>query len=541
MDEIPVDEIPVDEIPVDEIPKDESPKDEIPEDESPKDEIPKDEIPKDEIPKDEIPEDEIPEDEVPKDEIPKDEIPEDEVPKDEIPKDEIPEDKIPEDESPKDESAKDESAKDESSNNEPSNDNAPEKETPEDKKQKKESEEKKKKRNKFSWNRKRREEKEKEAEEEKKFPKIRLYNDIVRHVKAYDETPISYDPSLKNDDVWQILHYVSCDYPEFFWLRDDCLTLIAAEDDQEPQIQISFRCKDENGRLDIKQIETKRKEIRQGAKYFTKGITKRTDPYEAFLKIYRRLVLTLEYDHAGAAQEILMQKKDDRFFRTDDRLRSLHSALVSHKVVCSGYAVALQYLMHSIGLPCGTVISELDHSNCGHAFNILKIGKYCYYVDPTWGDTEIEGLSDNIVHYQYCCVPLREFQQTNENELHCHTPNHKMFPQLEELKATTHEYHRYHNYFLARLDRAELIRVIAEQTLRYDPDEMGHFCLSIRFADASLAQRAKTLFESKDGAQLIVEAGKRVKAKNKKKAHLLDARFALVCFEKSAVLELVAR
>ena len=91
-----------------------------------------------------------------------------------------------------------------------------------------------------------------------------------------------------------------------------------------------FRCRDANGNLDLKQIKTKHQELRRAAKFFTKGITRRTNPYKAVLTIYRRLILTLDYDSIG------LDAKIDKDMSKDDSLRSLYNALVNHKVVCAG-------------------------------------------------------------------------------------------------------------------------------------------------------------------------------------------------------------
>ena len=225
-------------------------------------------------------------------------------------------------------------------------------------------------------------------------PKIRVYNDLVRAAYNYSEEPISRQ-GVSDKELEMIFQYVSCDYPELFWLRGYSYT--------PDMVMHRFRCKDANGRLDIKQINKKRREMEKGAKTFTKGITKKTDPYKTVLTIYRRLILTLDYDMAGLNAHIDLDQT------RDDSLRSLYNALVHHKVVCAGYAVAMQYLLQSVGIVCGFVVSDDDATGSCHAFNILKIGKYCYYLDATWGDwssTEHQDYKD-VVFYDYFCTPYK--------------------------------------------------------------------------------------------------------------------------------------
>lgn len=206
-------------------------------------------------------------------------------------------------------------------------------------------------------------------EDEKTNFKIKLYNEIARAAYNLSDEMITYSPLTLNE-VNSIFTCVCGDYPELFWVSGYSYT--------NSQISLTFRCLNSNGTVDKNQINKKRKELRAAAKPFIKGITSKTDTYQAFLTIYRRLILTVDYDGIGLEGNIAGNE-------TDDNLRSLYSALVTHKVVCAGYAVALQYLLNLVGIPASYVISEFDANNGCHAFNVVKIGKSCYYVDPTWG------------------------------------------------------------------------------------------------------------------------------------------------------------
>ena len=202
--------------------------------------------------------------------------------------------------------------------------------------------------------------------------------------------------------------------------------------------------------------------------------------------------------------------------KADDTLRSLYNALVNHKVVCAGYAVAMQYLLQSVGIVCAYVSSERDAMG-GHAFNMLKLGKYCYYLDATWGDyssTE-HGNSKNDVFYKYCCVPYEEFRAVStQSEKIYHTPNKTFYPDLEEFHYTNHEYFRYHNAYLKSYNENELVRIFADAALAYDPKEMGDFSVDVRFATSDLAKYAQATMNI--GA--IVEKAKTIVAKKNKKA-----------------------
>ena len=355
-------------------------------------------------------------------------------------------------------------------------------------------------------------------EDEKTNPLIRVYNELVRAAYDYNEQPISRI-GLSDQQLNMVFRYVQGDYPELFWVNGYAYTATTVEH--------RFRCKDANGRLDVKQINKKKAEIHRGAKQFTKGITRKTDPYEALLTIYRRLILTLDYDTVGLNAHI------DSDESRDDALRSLYNALVNHKVVCAGYAVAMQYLLQSVGIVCGYVISENDATNTScHAFNMLKIGKYCYYLDATWGDRSNTGHSDHKdeVGYDYFCVPYHEFTRADPASVPFHIPKKELYPNLETFQYTNHEYYRYHNAYLKSYQEQELVRIFAEAALAHDEEEMGRFVVSFRCSDGSLVQHVADALGSKNKIfEIIAKATAVVSAKDKKAAKYLTRELE-ICY-----------
>ncbi len=355
-------------------------------------------------------------------------------------------------------------------------------------------------------------------------PYIKVYNNIVRHAYNYDEQPVCRE-GLSIDEIQRILIYALGDYPELFWLTRRIPSY------SDTHFNLYYRCKDANDRLDVKQIERKRAEIKKAAKKFTRGITKKTDPYEALTTLYRRIILETDYDSLNLNTNV--SENDQR----DDQLRSLYSALVEHKVVCAGYAVAMQYLLQSIGIVSGYVISELDNENVCHAFNILKLGKYCYYLDSTWGDwsdTTTGSKNQNLILYDYFCVPYNEFILASPSMVPMHIPRANYYPTLEKFKHTNHEYYRYRKAYLPSYNEAEIIRIIADAAMAYNENEMGEFTVSIRFA----SQAAGTLAHDKLLAQgtiyrLIEKAKEEV---TKKQAKVLERSCGIYPVSETGVL-----
>ena len=365
-------------------------------------------------------------------------------------------------------------------------------------------------------------------EDERDNPKIRFYNQLVRACYNYSEQPISRE-GLSDADVYKILTYVRCDYPELFWLGGKYSI-------SQTEFKPIFRCRLANDEFDVKQVNEKRAALRKAAKKFTSGISRRTDPYKAALTIYRRLILTLDYDgkglDAGAGKDL----------HKDDTLRSLYSALVEHKVVCAGYAVAMQYLLQSVGIVCGYVISEMDATgeSC-HAFNILKIGKYVYYLDATWGDasdTKTGESHKGLVKYNHFCVPYNEFVSVKREMQPYHIPRKEFYPEVKEYQYSNHEYFRYHKAYLNRYNEDEIVRIFAETACRYDPSEMGDFTVAFRCADSKLQNYAYSRLHEKGEIWNVLKKAKEYTAKtNKRASKLFDGKVSTWTYEEEAVLQ----
>ncbi len=355
----------------------------------------------------------------------------------------------------------------------------------------------------------------KEPEEERN-PRVALYNDIIRHAMVYDTSMFSRHGITDEDELYKIFNYALDDYPEIFWINTYSRTV--------SEMRLVFRCLDGDGNVNVREIESKRAALKRGAKKFTKGITRKTKPYDALVTIYRRLILTLDYDGRGLDAGI----DEDR--TQEDKLRSLYSAIVEHKVVCAGYAVAIQYLLQTVGISCGCVTSESTGNSC-HAFNALKIGKYCYYLDATWGDysnTKNGSLYQNEIRYDYCCVPLKELQMVGKMEsLPFHTPKKEFYPKLEEFRDTNHEYFRFRKCYLTRFDEDLIVNAFANAADNYDEKEMGRFSVSFRCSDLALARYVSSQLNTNSTFNRIISKAS-AKLKKRSSQKILKKRFSHV-------------
>lgn len=362
--------------------------------------------------------------------------------------------------------------------------------------------------------------------EENSNPKIKLYNDLVRHAYNYDSEFFSTSGISDPIEIKRIFYYFLYDYPEVFWT--DGYT-VQGVGDTISEVRIDFRCLTPDGQIDVKDINRKRAELKKSAKYFTRGITKKTKPYDALITIYRRLILELDYDGLGLKTQ--KRNGDAHDLYTDDNLRSLYSALVHKKVVCAGYAVAMQYLLQSVGISCAVVSSETSDGS-GHAFNALKIGKYVYYLDATWGDSSNTATGKQYaedISYDYCCVPLKEFLLTSEEMKPYHTPDSELYPDLEEFTDINHEYYRYRKSYLVRYDENLIANAIANTAISYNPKEMGSFAVSFRCHDTRLMNYVIGQLQNGSNMYRILQKARGIcKAKRSNKAtKLLTDTYAI--------------
>lgn len=88
------------------------------------------------------------------------------------------------------------------------------------------------------------------------------------------------------------------------------------------------------------------------------------------------------------------------------------SALIYHKTVCSGYAKALQYLLHEVGIEATYLTGMSDVSsgnNDYHAWNMVKYDNDYYYIDATWGD--LVNSDFETVNYDYLMFSSEEMNK----------------------------------------------------------------------------------------------------------------------------------
>lgn len=113
--------------------------------------------------------------------------------------------------------------------------------------------------------------------------------------------------------------------------------------------------------------------------------SKKRSAYEKEKLIHDYIVNTVAYGYPGGKKE----PEGDAY--------SAYGALVLKKAVCNGYAEAMKLLCDLSGVTCNMISGTADGEN--HAWNLIKLDKEWYHVDPTWDDPEPDDSSRIMYTY----------------------------------------------------------------------------------------------------------------------------------------------
>ena len=138
-----------------------------------------------------------------------------------------------------------------------------------------------------------------------------------------------------------------------------------------------------------------------------------------------------------------------------------YGCIVGNRSVCSGYTAAFQYLMHELGVDCGSVSGFETSSGQGHIWNYVKYDGDYYWIDITWddpvclSDDSSSGTAD--ISHKYFFITseelLRNHTIVNENEKNLFIP---------ECTATKYNYMRYFGNFMENYSFEEFDRRLSE-------------------------------------------------------------------------------
>ncbi len=285
-----------------------------------------------------------------------------------------------------------------------------------------------------------------------------VYNAILKAVEA--QLPETDVPSIGKEQVQKILDFVMRDHPEIFWFRGGASVIMDGETGNVNKVQFTY-CMSADERA------SRQAKLDIAQRSFLESITDSMSDYEVVLRVHKNITSLVDYDtlelEAQAAEgHVPSDKPDD--------IRSIYGVFVNRKAVCAGYAKAVEYLLHKLGIECGYVRSDT------HAWNIVKLEGEYYYLDTTWDDgsnTKKEKSDDNGCGYAYFCITSQDLAQLEDHE-----PVGDLA--LPECTATACNYFVRHGLYFESCD-TDRMRDIVMQSI-----EAGQLDVAIRCADDNI-------------------------------------------------------
>ena len=163
-----------------------------------------------------------------------------------------------------------------------------------------------------------------------------------------------------------------------------------------------------------------------------------------------------------------------------EHCHDLYGALVNHRTVCEGYALAFDLIMDRLGVPCSVIVSDWNEGDeYAHAWN--QIGGYANdcYIDVTWDDLGyVDPDGRPYIGYDYFGLTKEEM-----SSVEAHGTSDGTF---WTSSGETLNYYRHEGYVLDEFGLGALTDMLSRQYAG------GANYLTVRFPDVQTYQEAKT-------------------------------------------------
>ncbi len=243
-----------------------------------------------------------------------------------------------------------------------------------------------------------------------------LYQEILNGLKERRETIWVYDFSI--EEIKETIQKIQKDHPEIFWITQYSYRTYSHE------LGVSTEITTTN--YEPSKISSKEERLDNVVYGILNLIPEDATDYEKLLFIHDFIINTTSYDFSAAQSSEYCDA------------RNAYGCLVEHKAVCAGYAKAFQFLMNSIGIPCGRVTGSIIGRGT-HEWNYVTLDGQDYYVDVTFDDPVFQGSEDEMCSHAYCCITTAELNQTHLIDKNQNAPL---------CESTDYDYFRCHNLFI---------------------------------------------------------------------------------------------
>lgn len=305
----------------------------------------------------------------------------------------------------------------------------------------------------------------------------RVYLQFVNGLKKGEKT-IAID--TEDEEIYTRVYFsVANDYPAFYWLTDEMSDGISLSDLSLPGYPKDYK-------EIMKKVEDTAFDIL--------SMSPQGSDYEKVRYFYEYIINQTDYDVDALTNDSLAWKR-----------QSVTSVLLDRKSVCAGYSRTFQYLCKLSDIECiyvSGMARDVDGTEFGHAWNLVKIAGNFYGVDTTWGDpvfdAAIGGGENQDISYDYLCVTdqLLETSRVADRDLLSYWGNDYPY-QSRELSYPACDdnslnYYVVNKYYFEIFDKEQVLESISRQVT------MGNQKVSMQFSDRASLEQMLQYIESQD-------------------------------------------
>lgn len=246
-----------------------------------------------------------------------------------------------------------------------------------------------------------------------------VYNQICLAVENYDSQISAPAAKVLSSSMGKVHSFFMYDHPEYFWV-DRFSWHYDTTTQQVTSVEMVY-CYPQS------QVPSLQQKIDSQVAQLCAGIAPGASDYEIVSTLYDGIIELVDYDTLTLNATQGVENAEDE----PDELRNIVGTFINKKVVCAGYAKAMQYILYKYGIECAYI------SNEDHAWNLVKMDGEYYYVDATWGDpsnTDPEENGDFGTKYSFLGMTTDDLEAIDSHEI----PNDITVP---ECTATEYNYY----------------------------------------------------------------------------------------------------
>ncbi|SFB12293.1 Transglutaminase-like superfamily protein [Acetitomaculum ruminis DSM 5522] len=267
-----------------------------------------------------------------------------------------------------------------------------------------------------------------------------VYDEILYTLQNYGA---GIEVSTKDENVIsKVFEFVLKDYPEIFYTSSYNITTYSIGS-TVTKLEVSPIYI-----MDNEEAQEVKEQVEEEAEAILSGILPDASDYEKVKYVYDYMVENINYNKEARLNQTIL------------------SVFLYKESVCQGYSKASQYLLNMLGVE-SVIVSGQSKDNA-HAWNLIKIEDEYYYMDSTWGNTEIFKENSEYVNYKYMCMTSKEL-------LKDHVIDDKLI--LPECNSTKWDYYRVSGNYYELYDEEAILKAISDAYNR------GEGYISIKLGD----------------------------------------------------------